>query len=112
MNERKVKPLSPDEVAAESRKDIPHLVIEAVNNLLIKKVCGGRAVIKQSDISLEIQRLAKVQGEPVTSQQIYDNGWLDFEPLFERVGWAVVYDKPAYNESYPATFEFTRKNKP
>ena len=42
-------------------------------------------------------------------QKIYDQGWLDFEPLYREVGWNVEYDKPAYYEHYDAYFKFTKK---
>lgn len=45
----------------------------------------------------------------IDRQEIFDNCWLDVEDIFEEVGWKVVYDKPGYNESYPANFEFTKK---
>jgi len=39
----------------------------------------------------------------------FDKHWLDFEALFEKVGWKVYHDKPAYNENYEPTFKFWRK---
>jgi hypothetical protein len=41
-------------------------------------------------------------------QQIFDDNLLDVEEVYEKAGWKVEYDKPAFNESYPATFTFRR----
>jgi hypothetical protein len=40
------------------------------------------------------------------SHLIFEKGLLDVETVYERAGWKVTYDKPAYNETYPATFRF------
>jgi len=103
---RTVKPLSPDEAAQQAAADIPDFVIEAVNNLLKKKLNNGYATIFRDDIIDEIIRTSK---QEVTRQQIFDNKWLDFEPIFGDVGWDVEYDKPGYNETYKANFKFAKK---
>lgn len=101
-----MKPLSPQEVADVAKSEIPPAVIEAVNNLLKKKYRRGQSItLKQEDIMKEVTRL----NSDLTSTIVYENGWMDFEATFEGVGWKVTYDKPGYNESYPATFEFTPK---
>ncbi len=55
----------------------------------------------------------KGTGESVDElrKQLFEKGWLDVEPIFKKAGWDVEYDKPGYNESYPATFKFSRKKK-
>jgi hypothetical protein len=45
----------------------------------------------------------------VTRDDVYDKGWLNIEPVYAEFGWVVEYDKPGYNESYDATFEFTKQ---
>lgn len=42
----------------------------------------------------------------LSRQEIFDNRLLDVEDVFRSQGWKVEYDKPGYNESYPATFTF------
>lgn len=83
-------------------KIIPTVVITAVNNLLTKNFRGGSITIKQKDITSEIMRL----DESVIENEIYANKWMDFEEVYRQYGWSVSYDKPGYNESYDATFEF------
>jgi hypothetical protein len=105
----RVKPLSPSDITDGLSDIIPGYVIESVNNLLKKKYRGGSCRIKQKDIIFEAKKLAKNIGEEVTDNQIYDNKWMDFEEIFRKAGWKVTYDGPGYNESYDATFEFTKK---
>jgi hypothetical protein len=42
-------------------------------------------------------------------EDVFKNGWLNVEHLYETHGWKVEYDKPAYNEDYPATFKFIER---
>jgi len=108
---RKVEPLSPDAVATAFAESIPDFVIEAVNNLLQTKAHQGQAILRQDDIINECVRLAMQDGSSITRNQIFDNHWLDIEPIFEAAGWIVNYDRPGHGESYAATFEFTDKRK-
>jgi hypothetical protein len=108
MSKRKVKPLSPDEAADKAQSEMPDFVIEAVNNLLQKELHQGYATLRQEDVMKEIMRLAP---EGTKRQDVFDNKWLDFEPIFEKAGWSVEYDKPGYNESYEPTFDFKDKRK-
>jgi hypothetical protein len=105
-----VKPFSPEEARASGISTIPDEIIEAVNELLATKYRGrGICTIKQDDImSLALQKMGQSENREVR-QQIFNRGWMDFEPLFEKAGWSVKYDKPGYNESYDAFFEFSRK---
>jgi len=101
------KVISPDEILLEEQ--IPEFVIQAVNNLLKLKFMGGEAYIYQDDIMKEALKLCP--DPEITRQDIFNNKWMDFEPLFENNGWSVRYDKPGYNESYRANFTFTKKKK-
>jgi hypothetical protein len=40
--------------------------------------------------------------------KIFNDKLLDVEPIFRDAGWTVIFDKPAYNESYSSTFEFKK----
>lgn len=103
-----MKAISPQECAAQAGNDIPDMVIEAINDMLKKEYRKGKSVVlRQDDIIAEIQQ----RDISLTREQIFGRGWLDFEPVFERAGWKVKYDKPGYNESYAATFEFIPKDK-
>lgn len=102
-----MKPFSPTEVAKKAGNNIPAYVIEAVNNLLVKGYRPhGEIVLAQCDIIKEIRRVSR---EPIKSDILFDNGWMDFEPVFRKEGWRVTYDQPGYNETYEPTYKFSKK---
>lgn len=102
--ENRVRPVTPDEASDMKMVNIPDVVIETVNRLLAENMRLGRAVIKQKDLVDELVSGGLDKGE------IYDRGWVDFEDLYREYGWKVHYDKPGWNEDYPAFWEFTVPN--
>lgn len=99
-----IKPISPNEIQESLADIIPPEIVMAVNNLLKKKFRGNSVTIYQKEIEAEVFKI----NPKMTSEMIYDNHWMDFEPLFVAQGWDIEYDKPGYNESYEAYFIFTR----
>jgi hypothetical protein len=100
-----VKPITPKEVVKEKLLSIPDEVIEAFNELIAKNWDGYRAGMKQDDIVALIKQKMSLKKDDT----IFERHWLDVEDIYRKVGWIVEYDKPAYNESYDATFEFRKK---
>lgn len=98
-----MEPIKPEEVNELKKKLIPEVVIETVNELIAKNYRGKSAFIKQKDI------VSALLEKGLTSVEVYDNNYLDFEDIYRAAGWKVEYDKPAYNESYDASFTFTVK---
>lgn len=96
-----VQAIKPSEIAQAKQKAIPDVVIEVVNDILARKFTAGRATIKQKEIVNEL-----VANHGMTVDQIYSNGYLNFEEIYRAQGWKVKYDKPAYCENYDAYFEF------
>lgn len=94
------KPIKPGQVV----KKIPPEVIEVVNEMIQEGWDGASVTIKQDPL---VARIAVKLNVP--RQTIFDKGWLDFESLFEKEGWRVTYDKPAYCENYEAFFRFQKK---
>ena len=95
-----VKPFSPSEAEAMHVTTIPDQIITAVNKRLVANA-GSRCTILQDEI------IAEAVEAGLDKRAIFDNHWLDFEKHFETFGWKVTYDKPGYNESYPASWEFS-----
>ena len=95
-------PITPDEVASAKRSHIPALVFDAFNGEIAAKFTAGKATVKQDDI---VKILINCGME---RQEIFDKGYLNVEEVYRDAGWKVTYDKPGYNESYPATFEFKK----
>lgn len=105
---KKISPVTPQEVMEKIGRDIPSEIIEAVNKLIVKeyKPITGWAKVYQDDILA----IVTGPGSKFTKRQIFDNKWLDVEPVFERAGWTVKYYKPDYwEEPYPAYFTFEPK---
>lgn len=97
----KVKPISPSEATARKKGEIPPFVIEVFNALIAENLReGGTATFRQEEAEARIRKHLS-EGEQFPTR------WLDVEPLYRNEGWEVEYDKPGYNENYPATFTFT-----
>jgi hypothetical protein len=100
---KKVVPIKPHDIVREKSKHIPPAVIEAFNELIAKGFSGGSARVVQDDVvKLIVEKGFK-------RSDIFDNGWLDVEEIFEKNGWKVEYDKPGYCETYEAYFVFSAK---
>jgi len=99
----KVKPITPAEVTDKKLKVIPDGVIEAFNELIAENWDGHFSAFTQKAVTQRIKEKMK--------HQSFDIKWLDVEPIFEEIGWRVEYDKPGYNESYPAAFTFEKREK-
>ncbi len=100
---KKVTPIKPSEVAKLKKNNIPSTVIEAFNDLIAKNFHGKSATVKNKDV----EALLKQKGMNI--DEVYANHWMDVEPIFQAQGWDVVFDGPAYCETYDAFFRFTAK---
>lgn len=101
--ETSVTPIRPEEVSGRHQATIPSLVIETVNNMIVKNGRGGSIVLFQDDI------VDQLVAKGLSRKHIFENGWLDIEDLYRSYGWKVEYDKPGYDESYRAKFTFSKK---
>ena len=101
------KPLTPNEALAEKKNYIHPKMIEAVNFLIVKNFTGGSFNIKQKEVVNKFLELTASEG--ITKDEVFNSKWLDFEKVFEEVGWKVSYDKPAYCETYEPSFNFKPK---
>jgi len=107
-----VKPITPAEAKVQRVNAVPAQVLEAFNELITENLCNGSATVTQKDAVARIQsKINQTLGNEYTHQQICDRGWLNIEDIYRAAGWKVEYDKPGYNETYGATFEFTAKTK-
>ena len=104
MNSERIQPIKPEQVAELKLKIIPDEVIEVINMLLAKKAGKGSLIVLAQT---EIVRELVARG--YSKEELFEEHYLDFEPIYRAAGWEVVYDAPGYNESYPATFKFSMK---
>ncbi|AMO44169.1 hypothetical protein vBRpoSV10_112 [Ruegeria phage vB_RpoS-V10] len=99
-----VQAISPRDVPTQKAKAMPAAVLEIWNNLIAMRYSGsGSAYVDQCDA---IAALLPLTPNGNDRQYIFDNGWLDIEPIFRDAGWYVHYDKPGYNETYEPSFTF------
>lgn len=100
----KIKPISPEELPKQKRLQIPDIILDVVNKLIVKNwnASSREAIVYQKEILNEI-------GERLDHDKIFDNHWLDIEDIYREQGWIVVYDAPAYCESYDEYFKFKIK---
>ncbi|HET6346409.1 MAG TPA: hypothetical protein VFH51_15865 [Myxococcota bacterium] len=91
-----MKPIAPTE--AQRRDAIPDRVYDAFNRCISEHYARGSSTFLQSEV---VDRLGGPAG--------LNYRWLDVEPDYEAAGWSVSYDRPGYNESYPASFTFKKK---
>lgn len=100
-----IKPLSPNEVIEEKKKQIPEVVLETVNKYLGERAVRGYARIDQDEIVRDLV------DSGLNRSDIFRHHWLDFEEIYREVGWNVEYDKPVYwgGDNYPPHFKFRAK---
>lgn len=97
------KAIRPTEVIKARKASMPDVVIEVFNDLITKQFDGHSAYVTQE------AAVRALVSKGLVRNQIFSNGWLDVEDIFEKAGWKVKYDKPGFNESYDAYFEFSLK---
>ncbi len=100
-----VKPITPAEAKKIKNTTFPKEVIEGFNEAIAKHLRGNSARFTQD----EVVELIMNKGINASRAQLFDNGWMDVEDTYRELGWKVVYDKPGYCETYPATFTFSIK---
>ncbi len=107
MSVEPIKPLAPDEVAGEKKRQIPPEVLATVNKYLGERAVRGYARIDQEEIVKDLVDAGLKRSD------IFKHHWLDFEEVYREVGWNVEYDKPVYwgGDTYEPHFKF-RARKP
>jgi len=91
-----VKPITPQEAMEQTGSHIPDFFLAAINRLITVNIQGDESVtLKQEDIINEI-----LHRNGCCRQDIFHYRWLEFESVYEKAGWEVLYDKPGYCESY------------
>lgn len=96
-------PIKPDEVVSKKAVSLPKEVIEAFNELIAKHWNGTTSTFKMEEVELLICNKLDCR-----SEYLYRNHFMDVEDIYRAEGWAVYFDKPGYNESYSATYEFRK----
>ena len=101
-----IKPITPDEIEDAKLKTIPESIIGIINDLVAVSWDGNSSEIKQSDLIDAVCKKSKL-----SRSQVIGTGWLEFEAIYRKIGWKVVYDKPGYNEKYDPFWIFSKEKK-
>ena len=101
--------ITPKEAFERTKTEIPDKVLEVWNDLIIKYHSRGKNGYSHIKQSIASRAIADVMN--VTTDEVYENHWLDIEEVYRDAGWDVKYDRPGYNESYEANFEFRMKKR-
>lgn len=106
MAKKIIKPIKPEEIVQNLDKLIPSVVIESVNELLMKKFrnTGSVKILQKEIIELVISK-----DNSLTRTKIYDDKMMDFEELYRQNGWVVKYDSPSYGDNdFDSYFMFSK----
>lgn len=104
-----VKAITPEEVEAQVKKEkedssrFPDFVIEAFNECIKNAAFDGSKKFTQKEV---VALIIKKSNKKTTSNKIFDNNWLDVEPVYQKLGWNLQYYKYAYNETGEDYFYF------
>lgn len=102
-----IKPISPEEALQQKQNNIPDVVFEAFNELIVEKInMQGTARITQSEA---VKKIIEKSNGALTREIIFEKRMLDVEPQYRESGWKVEYDKPGYNEDYEAYYIFEKQ---
>ena len=97
-----VKPIKPSDI----KQIIPDWVIQGANDCISEHWNETKKCSKFDQNSL-IEHILEYAPRGVTRETLFNNNWLDIEPIYEKEGWVVNYDKPMYWETYEPNFTFT-----
>ena len=104
-----MKPIKPNEIKKQQLENIDPEMIQAVNELLMKEFESYSCSLSQQDIIAKYFELKNLENTTINRKIMFDRKQLNFEPLLEKEGWNVTYDRPGYNETYEASFKFKDK---
>lgn len=94
------KPIRPEDVGAAQAQYIPDQVFDIFNSEIAARFDHGSARVKQDTV---LKRLVDLGHQ---RHKVFELGWLNIEQAYKDAGWSVRYEKPGFNESGDAYFEF------
>lgn len=100
-------PITPDQIGHAQRVALPPVVVDTWNTLIAQHWSGGSAKIMQNEAVTDL-----MAATGLSRTDVFDKHYLDIEQMYRDAGWKVEYDKPGYNESYEASFTFSKGRAP
>jgi hypothetical protein len=96
-NARNVQPINPAQVLGMKESTIPDAVIKSFNKLISENFSNSSSSFTAKEVVNRILEKMPLS----SSEEIYNNHWLDVEDIYRKVGWIVKYDQ------YEARFTFS-----
>jgi hypothetical protein len=96
------QPIKPYEVGSKKADLLPDVVIESLNYLIDTHFVNKRAFI-YADHARDFVK-AKCKEHNIH----FEDYFMDIEEAYRAAGWKVKYGGPAYNETYRASYEFSK----
>lgn len=100
----RIKPLSPDDAGTAYLDYLPDEIIYCINSTIVKNLDGNVADFTADQVIEEILNYTSLQ-----RAEIFDKNYLNFETIYENVGWKVAVDRPGFCETYSTRYTFTRR---
>lgn len=98
------KPIRPDEVTSLKAQTLPDEVFDVFNAAIAKHWDGRSATFTQDEVVAALAEKLSTSREDLYARKL-----LDVEDVYRAAGWSVEYNRPGYNETYRATFTFSRR---
>jgi hypothetical protein len=103
MSEREsVAAIRPEQAMELKIKNLPELMIEAANTLLLENLYGGNASFKIDDISKLLKSL------DFDFKSLKDKSWVNtLAALYQSQGWKVEVRHPSYDDNFESYVSFS-----
>jgi hypothetical protein len=96
------RPIKPSEVVAAKKGYLPEIVFNVINEQIVMNWNGAGATVRYPVVVNILDDAERFSREDI--HKMLDG----IEEIYKSEGWSVVFDKPGYNESYAATWTFTK----
>lgn len=105
---------------------IPKEIFDAFNELIAEKIRGGSATLFLKEVYKRCEdkfmeagfdprpeadrkkKITKGELRDLIADAIYNHDWLNVAPSYREQGWTVTYDRPGFNETFQASYEFRK----
>ena len=81
-----VKPIKPTEILNKKIATIPSVIIQIVNELLVKNWDGHSSVIRMDELFDKYFKRTGLPDDRANRDTVHDNNWLHFESAYRNEG--------------------------
>ena len=103
-----MKPISPEKVEQIRIHEMPEAIIQATNELIVRKWNGNSASVNVDEIIDQYFNIIPEERTAGLRKELFEKHYLDIEPAYREAGWKVKFESPNYIESFPSYFIFSK----